>query len=45
MNDKLEYDLYGGIFKSILHSAFIKNSIEQIFDYRKTIISREFESE
>jgi len=45
MSDKVEYDLYGGIFKSIVHSAFVKNSIVEIFSYRKKIISEVFESE
>ena len=45
MSDKVEYDLYGGIFKSIVHLAFVKNSIEEIFSYRKKIISEVFESE
>jgi len=45
MKDRVEYDLYGGIFKSIVHSAFVKNSIMEIFNFRRKIIAEVFESE
>lgn len=43
IHDKVEYDLYGGIFKSVIHQLFVKRSVQKIFEYRKTILGEYFE--
>ena len=44
MEDSVDYDLYGGIFKSIAHILFVKNSVKKIFKYRKEVIEKELKS-
>lgn len=40
MEDNVDYDLYGGIFKDLLHKLFVKNSVKRIFKFRKEIIEK-----
>ena len=44
MEDSVDYDLYGGIFKNIAHILFVKNSVKKIFKYRKEVIEKELKS-
>lgn len=43
MHDKIEYDLYGWFLKSIIHKLFVKRSVQNIFEYRKSVIGEYFE--
>lgn len=45
MEDSVDYDLRGGIFKAIAHRLFVKNSVKKIFKYRKKIIEKEIKIE
>lgn len=42
MEDIVDYILPFGIFGSIAHSLFVKNRIEEIFDYRSIILKEIF---
>ena len=42
MKDKIDYDLYGGILKHLIHKFFVKPSITKIFEFRKITIEKEF---
>ena len=44
MEDSVNYDLFGGIFKKLIHLLFVKNSVEKIFKYRKEVIEKELKS-
>jgi|YelNatPaOPRAMG01_1025707.scaffolds.fasta_scaffold00094_58 ligand-binding SRPBCC domain-containing protein len=42
MKDKIDYDLYGGILKHLIHKFFVKPLINKIFEFRKITIEKEF---
>ena len=44
MEDNIDYDLYGGIFKDLVHKLFVNNSIKEIFKFRKEVIEKELNS-
>ncbi len=40
MEDNVDYDLYGGVLKGIIHQLFVKKSVEKIFEYRREAIEK-----
>ena len=41
--DKVEYDLYGWFLKGFINKWFVKNSVKKIFEYRRSVIGKNFE--
>ena len=42
MRDSVDYDLPFPVFAPIVHSLFVRRSVQQIFDYRNKVISEIF---
>ena len=44
MRDRVDYELPFPLFAPIVHTLFVRRSVEQIFDYRNKIIAEAFKS-